>query len=361
MLPYEDLALSNRFLFPAYETVFREVTAKGRFILSEQVSVFESRFAQRYGTDYGIGVANGLDALTLILKAMDLPPGSEVIVPSNTYIATVLAVIHSGHKPVLAEPDPGTMNISAAGITPCITSSTKAILLVHLYGKCCDMDGILELAAANDIPVIEDCAQAHDATYKGSYAGSFGLASAFSFYPTKNLGALGDGGAVLTSDDALNEKIRTLRNYGSSKKYHNDVAGYNSRLDELQAAFLNIKLEHLDRITQHKRTLAALYLNGLKKDFILPVTHPDFGDVFHIFCIRHPERDRLQQYLAENGVGTEVHYPVPPHRQKALAPYFEGRSYPVSEEIHRTVLSLPCSMAHSQADIEMVIRLMNRF
>ena len=361
MIPYEDLHRSNLFLHQSYKDSFERILEGGHYILGKNVGEFESEFAKWNNSKYCIGVASGLDALILALRALNLPPSSEIIVPSNTYIATILSVIHNGLKPVLAEPEIHTYNITPKTIESCITSNTKAIMVVHLYGKCCPMDEIIELADAYKIPVIEDCAQSHGAKYKGKLCGTFGKAAGFSFYPTKNLGALGDAGAVLTNDHELASMIKKLRNYGSGKKYYNSVVGYNSRLDELQAAFLLQKLKQLDVITAHKRKLAALYLEHLKDDFIKPAVHPDYFDVYHIFNVRHAKRNELKEYLSKNKVGTEIHYPVPPHQQEALAPIFSKTSFPVSEEIHRTTLSLPCSLCHTEKDIYQVIELMNEF
>jgi dTDP-4-amino-4,6-dideoxygalactose transaminase len=308
-----------------------------------------------------VGVANGLDALTLSLVALDLPKGSEVIVPSNTYIASILGIIHAGHIPILVEPDISTYNIDPLKIEDAINAKTKAILVVHLYGKCCSMDPIIEIAHKNDLHIIEDCAQSHGAKYKGKMAGSFGIMSGFSFYPSKNLGAFGDAGAILTNDEKQNENLRKLRNYGSQKKYYNDSVGFNSRLDELQAVFLSIKLPLLDDINQQKRAHASLYLNNLKNDYILPVVDTDFFDVYHIFNIRHPKRDELKAYLLQKGIGTEIHYPVSPNHQKALNGLIKEQAFPISEEIHATTLSLPCSSCHTESDIAQVIEALNAF
>lgn len=361
MIPYENLRLSNDALLAEYRAGFEEVLQSGWYILGKKVEQFEQAFAVYSQVKHCIGVANGLDALVLAIKALDLPPGSEVIVPSNTYVATLLAIVHNGLRPILAEPDPETYNISAATIAPVISPLTKAILVVHLYGKCCQMDGILDLAGANGLFVIEDCAQAHGARFRDQVAGSFGDAAGFSFYPTKNLGALGDAGAVTTSSDELAIAFRKLRNYGSDKKYYNEVSGFNSRLDELQAAFLLVKLKQLDKLTEHRRNLASLYLTHLKKDFILPVVHPDYYDVYHIFNVRHQKRDALKDWLFQNGIGTEIHYPLAPHRQNALKNLFTGMEFPVADEIHATTLSLPCSYCHTEQDVLKVIEVMNRF
>jgi dTDP-4-amino-4,6-dideoxygalactose transaminase len=358
---YENLRDSNRPFFEEYKKVFAETLEGGWFILGKTVERFEKEFAFYCGGGSCIGVASGLDALTLSLKAYRFRPSSEVIVPANTYIATILAIIQCGLKPVLVEPDIRTYNIDTAGIEEYVTSETAAIMVVHLYGKVCDMDAIMKIAKKHSLKVFEDCAQAHGAMFKGKKAGTFGDAGAFSFYPTKNLGALGDGGAVLTRNAEAAETVRMLRNYGSKVKYYNEVVGFNSRLDEIQAGFLLVKLRHLDKINLHKRGLAHIYLENLKDDFIKPVVLPDHFDVYHIFNVRHPRRDALHEYLLKNGIKTEIHYPIPPYRQKAMAPYLSRQNYPITDEIHSTTLSLPLSYAHSDGDILTVIEVMNKF
>jgi dTDP-4-amino-4,6-dideoxygalactose transaminase len=361
MIQYENLRKVNEPFFPEFRRIFNETLESGWYILGKNVDRFESEFASFCGVAHCIGVASGLDALILSLKAYEFTPGSEVLVPSNTYIATILAIIHSGLKPVLVEPDLLTYNIDPARIEELITTKTVAIMVVHLYGKVCAMDRILGIGGRHGLKIFEDCAQAHGARIRNTKAGAFGDCAAFSFYPTKNLGALGDGGAVTTNDSLVADKIRMLRNYGSHRKYYNAMVGFNSRLDEMQAAMLSIKLAGLDRLNDHKRKLATLYHQGLRNDFVKPVMLDDFFDVYHIYNIRHPRRDELKTYLAENGIGTEIHYPVPPHRQKALHGIFAGKKYPLADEIHATTLSLPISTCHSDEDIAQVIEVMNRF
>src|SRR2546421_2349070 len=361
MIRYEDLHQANKNFFQAFRENFNLVLESGRFILGEQVRKFEFDFAKYHNILHCIGVASGLDALTLSLKALALDAGSEIIVPSNTYIATILAIVHAGLKPVLVEPDVNTYNLDPSKVEDAISAKTKAIMVVHLYGRCCEMDEIQKLCRQYHFLLIEDCAQSHGAKYKNQLSGTFGQCAGFSFYPTKNLGCLGDGGAVLCKDEKIADIIRSLRNYGSSEKYNNEYAGYNSRLDELQAAFLQVKLKALDQINAHKRKLAALYLNHLGKDFIRPVTDPDHFDVYHIFAIRHPARNELREYLLRNGIETEVHYPIPPHHQKALKTFFNNSSFPISELIHNTILSLPCSFAHTEENIYQVIQIINNF
>jgi len=333
----------------------------GWFILGNQVKKFEKEFANYCGTDFCCGVANGLDALLLSLKACDFENGSEVIVPSNTYIATILAILHAGLSPVLVEPDISTYNIDPDKIEEKITSKTKAILVVHLYGKLCDMARIIPIARSKNLKVIEDCAQAHGASFRNKKAGSFGDLGAFSFYPTKNLGALGDAGSVNTSDEELFRSVQTLRNYGSQVKYHNEKVGYNSRLDEIQAAFLSIKLQQLEKLNDHKRNLAGLYMQGLKDDFIKPHVQKDYLDVYHIFNVRHENRDQLREFLLKNEIKTEIHYPVAPNKQPAMKGILDREQTPIAEEIHRTTISLPISSFHSTLEIEKVIETMNNF
>jgi dTDP-4-amino-4,6-dideoxygalactose transaminase len=359
MIEYENLHKTNQKFFEEFRTKFNEVLESGWFILGKQVESFEAEFAFYLGVKHCIGVGSGLDALILALDAIEFEPGSEVIVPSNTYIATIIAVIRAKLKPVLVEPDIRTYNIDPFKIEEKITSKTRAIIPVHLYGKSCDMDPIMEIAQKYNLIIIEDCAQAHGAMYKGKKVGTFGI-GCFSFYPTKNLGALGDGGAIVTNNDELAEKIRALRNYGSSKKYYNDYIGYNSRLDELQAAFLRIKLKYLDDINNHKRKLAKIYFENLSDVFVKPAVHKDYFDVYHIFNIRHPERDKIREYLFQNGIKTEIHYPVPPHKQRAFQGVIEGE-YPISEEIHNTTLSLPIAYFHTEEDILKVCEVLNKY
>lgn len=360
MIEYENLAKLNQPYFKEYKNAFNNILESGWFILGENVKRFEEEFAEYNNVKHCVGVASGLDALILSIKALDIEDGSEIIVPSNTYIATILAIIHCGHIPILVEPNIITYNIDSKKIEEVISSKTKAIIIVHLYGKVCEMDSILDICRRHKLYLIEDCAQAHGAMYQGKKAGSFGDLAAFSFYPTKNLGCLGDGGAIITNNPIFDEKIRMLRNYGSSKKYYNQYIGYNSRLDEVQAAFLSIKLKHLDEINEHKRTLASIYSKSLKSDFIIPVHEDDFFDVFHIYNIRHKRRDDLKEYLLKNNIKTEIHYPVAPNKQKALES-LKHLNYPISEEIHATTLSLPISTFHTKEDIYRVVEVLNNY
>lgn len=361
MIPYEDLKQLNAPFTTQFSDKFNKVIASGHYILGTEVAAFEKQFANYNSIPYCVGVANGLEAITLSLKALDLPESSEVIVPANTFIATVLSVLHCNLKVVLVEPDINTYTIDPSKIEAAITPNTRAIIVVHLYGKCCDMDEIMSIKQQHNLYLIEDSAQAHGATFKGKKAGTFGDFGAFSFYPTKNLGALGDGGAIIFSDEKYYSKLQQLRNYGSDKKYYNDIIGYNCRLDEMQAAFLSVKLPYLDDIIAHKNTLANIYLKGLNDNFILPVKHADYHDVYHIFNIRHPRRDALKDFLEAHGIQTAIHYPVAPNKQIAMKHLFEGQSFPISEEIHKTTLSLPCSYFHTVENVEYIIDVMNKF
>jgi dTDP-4-amino-4,6-dideoxygalactose transaminase len=361
MIVYEDLRKVNDSFRAEYEQRFKEVLDRGWYVLGESVTEFEQAFAAYNGARFCVGVGSGLDALTLALRCFDFPAGSEVLVPSNTFIATILSVLHAGLKPILVEPDIRTYNIDPVRIEAYITARTVAILPVHLYGKCCAMDHMMAIARKYKLKVVEDCAQAHGAMLNGQKAGTFGDIGAFSFYPTKNLGALGDGGGIITNREEYATRIRSLRNYGSRQKYHNQEAGYNSRLDELQAAFLSVKLKKLDEINAHKRLLAGIYLNNLRGDFIKPVVEDGYYDVYHIFNIRHSRRNKLRAYLLKNGIGTEIHYPVPPHQQQALASLNFKHDFPTTEEIHRTTLSLPLSFGHSMSEIERVVEVLNRY
>jgi len=361
MIEYENLKKVNEPLFAEYTKAFSEVLESGWYILGKKVKAFETEFASYCETKHCVGVANGLDALILSLRLFNFEHDSEIIVPSNTYIATILSIIQNNLMPVLVEPDIDTYNIDPAKIEEKITSKTKAIIVVHLYGKVCAMDEILQIAGKHNLIVIEDCAQAHGAMYKNIKAGNFGHLGAFSFYPTKTLGAIGDSGAVTTNDDEYARQISMLRNYGSEIKYHNEVVGYNSRLDELQAALLLVKLKYIDSINLHKRKLAAIYMQYLKNDFIKPIVQQDYFDVYHIFNIRHEKRDGLKEYLLSNGIKTEIHYPIAPVHQKALVGIIDKIENPISVEIHKTTLSLPISTCHSEDDIYKVIEAMNKY
>ena len=358
-IEYENLAKLNQVFAQEYRAKFDEFLDSGWYILGKSVKEFESSFSKYNDVKNTIGVASGLDALVLSLNAFDFEINSEIIVPSNTYIATILSIVNNGMKPVLVEPDIKTYNIDPSKIEEKINGKTKAIMIVHLYGQSCDMKPIVELANNYNLEIIEDCAQAHGASYFNQKVGSFGV-GAFSFYPTKNLGALGDAGAITTDNEIFKNKIIKLRNYGSEKKYHNDVVGFNSRLDEIQAGFLNVKLKYLDDITAHKRDLAKIYLEHLSDKYIKPVEKKGYKNVYHIFAIRHPQRDRLKEYLAEQNINTELHYPIPPHKQKAMKGIIK-EEFPIAQEIHDTELSLPISYHHTKDDIYRVIEAMNNY
>lgn len=360
-IEYENLGKLNAPFFDEMQQAFSETLRSGWYILGKQVELFEQQFADFCGTQHCVGVANGLDALELCIRALNLPSDSEILVPSNTYIATILSILQAGFKPVLVEPDSETYNMDPQQLRKAINSKTRAVLVVHLYGKLCNMEAIMPIAQESGLKVIEDCAQAHGASFLGKRAGSWGDVSAWSFYPTKNLGALGDAGAITTNDSILEDRIRMMRNYGSKIKYNNEIIGRNSRLDELQAAFLRVKLKHLDEITKHKQKLAGIYHSELKgSDYILPVIQAGFVDVFHIYNIRHPRRDELRQFLLNKGIKTDIHYPTPPHKQKAMKGILSG-TYPIAEQIHETTLSLPISYFHTEEDVRVVCKTLRGF
>jgi dTDP-4-amino-4,6-dideoxygalactose transaminase len=358
---YENLNKSNQEFLEEYKTEFAKVLDSGWFVLGNNVKKFEEEFSAYCGSGYCAGLASGLDALSITLQVLNFQKGSEIIVPSNTYIATILSIINNGLNPILVEPDIHTYNIDPSKIEDRITSRTKAIMVVHLYGKCCEMDKIMEIAREHNLKVIEDCAQSHGATFKNQMAGTFGDFGAYSFYPTKNLGALGDAGALITDSEDYYYTAKIIRNYGSKVKYKNDLIGVNSRLDEIQAAFLRVKLKHLNRITEHKRRLAKIYFENLNDTFIKPVLDDRFHDVFHIYNIRTPERDNLKAYLLDNGIHSEIHYPIPPYLQPAMKGIIDDQISPIAKEIHDTTLSLPISYGNTEDEIYRVCEVMNRF
>ena len=353
-VPFLDLRAAHAEIEAKLEEAFRRVARSGWYILGEEVERFESEFAAYCGVKHCVGVGNGLEALRLILRAYGVTTGDEVIVPSNTYIATWLAASECGARPVPVEPDERTCNIDPARIEATITSRTRAIIAVHLYGLPADMAPIRNIAAKRGIKVIEDAAQAHGARYRGKRAGALAAAAGFSFYPGKNLGALGDAGAVTTDDAALADRIRVLRNYGSRQKYRNETKGYNSRLDELQAAILREKLRLLDQWNERRRSIARRYLEGLAGlPLALPHVPPSCESIWHVFVVRSAQRERLASRLEAAGIGTLIHYPIPPHLQPAYVELGLGAgSFPISEAIHREVLSLPMwpQMSDAQAD-----------
>lgn len=342
---------------------FERVYTRSWYIEGVEDEAFEKAFAEYCDSQYCVGVGNGLDALMLALKALGVGKGDEVIVPSNTYIATALAVTYVGAQVVFVEPDIRTYNIDPAKIEEKITDKTKAIMPVHLYGQACDMDPIMEIAKKYNLYVVEDCAQAHGATYKGRKIGTFGDAAGFSFYPGKNLGALGDAGAVVTNNKELADKVRALGNYGSDYKYHHIYQGNNSRLDEMQAAFLAAKLPHLEKMNEDRRRIANRYLAEIKNDnLVLPYFSEDMVPVWHIFAVRTNRRDELEAYLKANGIGTNKHYPIPIHLQECYSDLgiSEGQ-LPIAEEISQTELSLPLFYGMTDEQIQHVINTINNF
>lgn len=357
-IPFLDLQAINQQHKQALTEAFERTLNSGWYVLGNEVKAFEDEFAIFSGVKHCIGVGNGLDALQLILAAYGVGAGDEVLVPSNTYIATWLAASYVGAVPVPVEPDPVTCNIDPERVEAAITPRTRAIMVVHLYGQSADMDPLLAICRKHNLRLIEDAAQAHGALYNGRRVGGLGDAAGFSFYPGKNLGALGDGGAVTTNDDSLADKIRVLRNYGSRIKYQNEIKGMNSRLDELQAALLRVKLASLDAQNARRREIATAYLFGLNgvDGFVLPHVPEWAESVWHLFVIRHPQRDALQAWLQSHGVGTMIHYPIPPHLQGAYAElgYVVG-DLPVAERIHAEVLSLPMDPSMSDISVAKVI------
>lgn len=342
---------------------FNRVFARSWYIEGVEDEAFEKAFADFCGTKYCVGVGNGLDALMLTLKALGIGEGDEVIVPSNTYIATALAVTYVGATPVFVEPDIRTFNIDPSRIDAAITHKTKAIVPVHLYGQTCDMGPIMEIAKKHDLKVIEDCAQAHGAAYKGQKVGTFGDAAGFSFYPGKNLGALGDAGAVVTNEKELADKIRALGNYGSDFKYHHIYKGNNSRLDELQAAFLAAKLPHLERMNEERRRIAGMYTEGIQNAKVIVPYIPEYAvPVWHIYGIRCRERDALERHLNEKGIGTNKHYPIPMHLQECYRDLnIPQGTFPIAEEISATELSIPIYYGMTDEEVRFVIDSINEF
>lgn len=360
MIEYESLANSNDRYVAELEAAAARVIRSGWYVLGQEVTAFEQEFARYIGAKHCIGVANGLDALILSLEALGLQKGSDILVASNTYIATILAIVRAGHNPVLVEPDIETFNMDPANLPNAITPKTRAICVTHLFGKSCRMDAICTFANQHGLKIIEDCAQSHGAKLADQMTGTFGDAGCFSFYPTKNLGAIGDAGAIITNDDDLADRLRHTRNYGSKQKYINEYVGMNSRLDEIQAAMLRVKLRHLDEMTAHKRVLAEIYFNNLPDWLKLPRCRDDEFDVFHIFGVRHPNRDALRTWLLEQGIKTEIHYPIPPHRQKAMLGILSG-SWPITDVLHASEISLPISAGHTKEDVHQACNIIARY
>ena len=360
MIQYENLQKLNDNYRAEIDEAIKQVLDSGYFILGENTAKFEEEFSRYLGIDHCIGVANGLDALTMSFACLGLPPGSEVIVQSNTYIATVLSIVNNNLTPVFVEPDLDTYSMLSDPIEKQITTKTKAILVTHLYGKISNMIEICSLAKKYNLYIVEDCAQSHGSTLHGKQSGTFGDLGCFSFYPTKNLGALGDGGAVVTNNQFFADKIKTLRNYGSSKKYFNEMLGVNSRLDELQAAILRIKLKYLESYIQKKRDIADKYFQLIDSTrYTLPVIEAGKRDTYHIFPIRLNSRDKIREVLDSNGIKTEIHYPVPLCDQPALQNHINA-PHPIAAKISNTILSLPCSIVHTTEEIEEVCKVLNQ-
>lgn len=363
-IPFIDFKPMHSEIKAEILSAFSRVYDNNWFVLGNELQEFELQYATFNQVSNCIGVSNGLDALHLTLKALGIGEGDEVIVPSNTYIATALAVSFVGAKPIFVEPNIETYNIDAKSIEPAISSQTRAIIPVHLYGQACEMDDIMKLAEKHNIHIIEDNAQAQGASFNGKLTGSWGIANATSFYPGKNLGALGDAGAVTTDSEVIANKIKALRNYGSHTKYQNEVLGFNMRLDELQAAFLKVKLCKLSKWTKQRKEIAAWYHNELRQnnDIILPVIGKKCTHVYHLYVIRTPKREKLQEYLKNNGIGSLVHYPIPPHLQTAYEHLgFKKGDFPISEYLADTCLSLPIWPGMRQQDVVFITKTINKF
>ncbi len=362
-IKYSSFLPIERELEDEFREAFTRVFKNSWYIKGREDEAFEKAFANYCCVDFCVGVGNGLDALMLSLKALDIGTGDEVIVPSNTYIATALAVTYVEATPVFVEPNIRTFNIDPASIEQAVTKRTKAIMPVHLYGQACDMDPIIKIAEKFGLFVVEDCAQAHGATYKGKRVGSFGDVAGFSFYPGKNLGALGDAGAVVTNNKELADKVKALGNYGSDYKYHHIYKGNNSRLDELQAAFLSVKLAHLDRMNKERRRIASIYTNRITNPKIItPSVLKDVEPVWHIYAIRCKERDALEEYLNRKGIETNKHYPIPMHLQECYKDFNISKGdLPIAEEISQTELSLPMYYGMTDDELQYVIEAINEF
>lgn len=360
-IPFLDLKLINRPYEKDINIVLKNTAASGWFVLGEEVKKFEKSFAEFCGVKHCIGVANGLDALVLLLKASNFPPNSEIIVPSNTYIATILAITLAGFKPILVEPDLDTYLIDPTKIEEKVTPNTQAIIVVHLYGKCCDMEPVLSVAQRYNLKVFEDAAQSHGATYQGNRAGNLADGAGFSFYPTKNLGAMGDAGAITTNDDSLAEILRAKRNYGSGKKYVFDYQGLNSRLDELQAAILNVKFPKLESENFIRQKIANRYLSEISNPkIILPPSDSACQDAWHLFVVRVDNRESFREYLTENGIGSDVHYPIAPHKQLAYREW-NNRIFTIAEKIHNEVVSIPLNVVLSEKEVSYIIDKINNY
>lgn len=356
-VPFNDLQAGYVELRDALDAAYRRVMESGCYVLGPEVESFEAEFAAYCGVKHCVGVGNGLEAIALILRAYGIGPGDSVIVPANTYIATWLAVTHAGAEPIPVEPDEASYNIDPRRIDAAVKSNTRAIIAVHLYGQPADMDALMQVAQKHKLLLIEDAAQAHGASYKKRRVGSLGHAAAFSFYPTKNLGAVGDAGAVTTNDSALADRILILRNYGSRERYVNELAGFNSRLDELQAALLRVKLSRLDDWNARRKEIVACYFRRLQivQNLGLPWVDSNYEPVWHLLVVRSKGRDRLQRYLYAEGIGTLIHYPIPPHLSKAYANLAVARErFPITEMLSTELLSLPLWPQMGVANVEKV-------
>lgn len=361
MIKFLDLKKINNRYREEIDSRIKNILDKGLYLQGEENENFTKNFANFCGTKFALGVANGLDALNLIIKAYGFGNGDEIIVPANTYIATILAISENGCIPILVEPDIKTYNINPDSIEEKITSKTKAIMVVHLYGQAVQMEKIWKIAKKYNLKIIEDSAQAHGAIYQENRTGNLGDASGFSFYPGKNLGCMGDGGAVTTNDEELFNKIKAIANYGSDRKYHHIYKGVNSRLDEIQAAVLDVKLNHLDSDNNKRREISKYYRENIKNSkIILPETYDEKSHVWHIFAVRTQNRDEFQKYLTEKGIQTIIHYPTPPHKQGAYKEW-NNLSFPITEEIHNTILSLPISPVMTDSEIEKVVEVVNEY
>lgn len=361
MIKFLDLHKINERYREEIDDRIKQVLDSGWYLLGKQDEQFEKNFASFCGVKHCIGCANGLDALNLVIKAYGFGTGDEIIVPANTYIASILAISENGCTPVLVEPDINTYNINPNLIEEKITSKTKAIMVVHLYGQAVQMDKIWELAKKYNLKIIEDSAQAHGAYYQGKRVGSLGDASGFSFYPGKNLGCLGDGGCITTNDDELAKKIRAIANYGSDYKYHHIYKGINSRLDEIQAGILDVKLQYLDKDNAKRREIAKYYRENIKNPkIVLPQCKNEDSHVWHIFAIRTKDRNALIKHLEDNDIQTNIHYPTPPHKQGAYSE-LENLDLPITEEIHKTILSLPISPVMTDEEIQKVVEVVNEY
>lgn len=361
MIKFLDLKKINNRYREEIDSRIKDILDKGWYLQGEENENFTKNFANFCGTKFALGVANGLDALNLIIKAYGFGNGDEIIVPANTYIATILAISENGCIPILVEPDIKTYNINPDSIEEKITSKTKAIMVVHLYGQAVQMEKIWKIAKKYNLKIIEDSAQAHGAIYQENRTGNLGDASGFSFYPGKNLGCIGDGGAVTTNDEELFNKIKAIANYGSDRKYHHIYKGVNSRLDEIQAAVLDVKLNHLDSDNNKRREISKYYRENIKNSkIILPETYDEKSHVWHIFAVRTKNRDEFQKYLTEKGIQTIIHYPTPPHKQGAYKEW-NNLSFTITEEIHNTILSLPISPVMTDSEIEKVVEVVNEY